>query len=278
MEKIEMNYRISLQNLIGLLMIGTGTLFAQDEEGMEEQSAIIVSATEEMDGSSTATRVMAFNTGDMAGGPLFFADSFAGSFEFSAGIAGDSFSMLNNPSVQKDLQLVDEQMQQIKEINREFGEKIKNRIEELKDGSNGSLQSAGLGQLIEELKQQQQEQIQSILLPNQQQRLDQVARQMKLRHLGTAQTLTSHLAKELELTAEQQARIESRAKELQQEITAKMADLKAKAKEDLLNELTRDQRKKLEELVGDEFVEKEEDSQPGVRRIMKPQPSIRKDF
>ena len=273
-----MTYRIKLQSLFVLLLIGSGALFAQDEEGMEEQSAIIVSATEDGDGTGAETRVMAFNTGDMEGGPMFFADSSGGSFEFSAGFAGDSFSMLNNPSVQKDLQLVDEQMKQIKEINREFGEKIKARMDELKDDRNGSVQSAGLGQLIEELKQQQQEQIQSILLPNQQQRLDQVARQMKLKHMGTAKTLTSHLAKELELTEEQQTRIESRSKELQQEITAKMAELKAKAKEQLLSELTRDQRKKLEELVGDEFVEKEEDSQPGVRRFMNRQPAIRKDF
>lgn len=275
-----MNYRIKLQSLIGLLMIGTGALFAQDEEGMEKQSAIIVSATEEMDGSGTATRVMAFNTGDLAGGPMIFADSSGGAFEFSTGFAGDSFSMLNNPSVQKDLQLVDEQLKQIKDINREFGEKIKQQVGDFKDGNgNFSMQhGAGLGQLIQDLKQQQQEQIQNILLPNQQQRLEQVARQMKLKHLGTAQTLTSHLVKELGLTAEQQARIESRAKELQQEIATKMAELKDRAKEDLLGELTREQREKLDELVGDEFVEKEEDALPGVRRFMNPRPAIRKDF
>ena len=66
--------------------------------------------------------------------------------------------------------------------------------------------------------------------------------------MGTSKALTSQLAEELGLTSDQQKRIKTRSKELQKELEAKIAELRANAKKDLLGELSKDQRKKLEEV------------------------------
>ena len=241
-----------------LCMAPSGAAFCQDiDPGVVQQRAVVVRASDGMDGN---TEVMAFEMSDNDSS-MFFADSFDGAFDFSMGAPGNSFSMLNNPSVQKDLQLVDEQLNQIKEINKEFGEKIKEQMETMKD-ENGNFNfntGADFGQLIGDLRQQQQDQISSILLPNQQKRLQQVSRQMSMQRRGTSKALTGKLAEELGITAEQRKRIQAKSKELKKDLEEKIAELKANAKKQLLNELTAGQKEKLKELLGDEFVQKKED-------------------
>ena len=281
-----MKYRTIVHSLSTLVLISVATGFAQTEQQVEENAviqdgaAIIVSSTEDMDGGGIATRVMAVDASDMGDGAMFLTDHMANHLDFSFGDMGSSFSMLNNPSVQKDLQLVDDQLQQIEDINAEFSKKIKDQIGDLKDedGNFSFSNPMELSELIQDLRQQQQDQIDQILLPNQQRRLKQVARQMKMKRTGTAKSLTGQLAEELGISSEQQARIEKRSKELQEEINQKLAELKAKAKEELMCELSQDQRRKLEELLGDEFIVKDEDNKNRFRRFMHRSQSKARDF
>lgn len=242
--------------------------YAQEtQEEIVEQQAIVVTASDDGNGTSS---IMSFEVSD-ANGSMILADSFDGNFDFSMGAAGNNFSMLNNTSVQQDLQLVDEQLDQIKQINKEFGEKIKDQMESLKD-ENGSFNfqnGPDLGQLIRDLKQQQQDQISSILLPEQQKRLDQVSRQMRIKQLGTAKALSGKIAKELGITSDQKKNLRTKAKELKKELDEKMAELRAKAKKELLNELTAEQREKLTDLLGDEFVQQPDEGRNKFRRLLR---------
>lgn len=251
----------------------------QPEPLIEERGAIVVASSDE---DGMGTRVMSFSTDSMGDGPLFMADGMDTHFEFTDSMGGNNFSLLNNPSVQKDLQLVDEQMDQIREINEEFGSKIQDQISSMRD-EKGNLSFSGggseLATLIKDLQQQQQDKIQSILLPNQQTRLEQVSRQMKMKRMGTERTLTKLLSEELGLTEEQTERIKSRARKLQKEVAAKMAEIRADAKEELLSELTSEQRDKLKELTGDTFVEKDEDLDSNdPRRFMRRNRRSGRDF
>jgi hypothetical protein len=252
--------------------------WAQDEEeNAAESRAIVVSAIDDGSGEPPQMRILSMSDSDSA--PMFFSAGF-GDIGFAGGPMADSFGMLSNPSVQKDLQLVDEQVQQIDEINREFGEKIREKLEEGRDDS-GKMQfgpGSGIDELFAELREEQQTRINSILLPAQQVRLKQVSRQMHAKHMGTAKAILNGLASDLEITDEQRKKIKVKSTELQRDMEAKIAKLRAEAKEHLLQELTSEQRKKLKELLGDEFVSDESDfEQSPLRRIM-PRNRAERDF
>ena len=254
---------------IAVVCAGIGTTCAQDEAGaVVEQRAIVVSAND----SGQGAEIMAFEMSGAEGMPHVLND-----MSFAMGMDNNQFSMLNNVSVQKDLQLVDDQIKEIKEINDDFGKKIREKIEEMKDENGNFNLNGGLdfGQMIRDLKQQQQDQVSSILLPNQQKRLEQVARQIRMKQMGTSKALNGKLAEELGITPEQKQKLTERSQELTKEIQEKIAELRKNAKQKLLAELTSDQRKKLEELLGDEYVEKKEDDK---RRFRFNRGETRKDF
>jgi hypothetical protein len=258
--------------MILLLLVFLPALSAQEAQQTQETDVIadqghgVVIATTETAGdpesASTQTRVMSFNVGDMGGGGAFFLESADPMM-----MGGDPQSMINNPSVQKDLQLVDEQIEQIRAINKEFSAKIKESIH----SENGELRIKDpqeMGQLIEDFRKSQQEQINQVLLPHQQDRLEQVSLQTRMKHQGTAETLSSQLAEKLGISPEQKQRLQKRSEELQKEIDDKVKQLRDDARKKLLDELTPDQRRKLEALIGDEFTPKAEDSDhrfPGMR-------------
>lgn len=250
-----------------LSMVWCTLVFAQEAVEQIEQHAVVINATDDGNGNSN---IMTFEMSDSTG-PMIFADSVGGNFDFSMGSAGNRFSMLNNASVQQDLQLVDEQLDQIEQINKEFAEKINGQMELLKD-ENGNFNfqhGADFGQLIRDLKQQQQDQISSILLPEQQKRLDQVSRQIRMNRLGTAKALSGKIAEELGITGEQKKKLRAKSKELRKELEEKMAELRAKAKKELLKELSAEQREKLTDLLGDEFVQKKDEGSNRLRRMLR---------
>ena len=277
-------YKSKAYIALASLLLSAGLSIGQEEDVdmvASESNAIIVSSTADENGI-TGTSVMALDASQLGDTPMVFSSALEGG-SFSFDMAGSSFSLLNNPSVQKDLQLVDEQMDQINSINKEFTDKIKEKIGEMK-GEDGSFRfqgGSGFGELIADLRNQQQEQIQSILLPNQQERLDQVSRQMKLKRMGSERGLTEILAKELGISDEQKTRIRKKSEELQKQLEEKIAELKKNAKEELMQELSKDQREKLEDLLGDEFVSKAEDSKnrfPGLQKMLRKQQSSKRDF
>lgn len=264
------------------LIIGAANLSlaqTQDVDEMQDMqgNAIIVTSTADESGVM-GTTVMAVESTEFSGHSILGDPMFAGAMGMD--VAGGDFSLLNNASVQKDLNLVDGQLERIEEINKEFAERMQEKLAEFRDddGNFNMKSGADFGNLISELKKQQQEEISSILLPNQQARLDQVARQMKMRQMGSEKTLTKLLAKELDLSDQQLQNIKKKSKALQQELNEKIAEMKANAKKELFSELTKDQKAKLEELIGDEFIVKDEDTKSPFRRMMMRQRSGAKDF
>ncbi len=269
---------------LAMLMLAVGftsSLVAQEQETFQESSAIVVASSADGDGPLGAT-IMTVDSSELGDGPMVFTD-FAMEPSFIGGAGGSAFSMLNNASVQKDLQLVDDQLSQIEEINREFSTKIREKVEEMRD-ENGAFRldnAANWGDLIKNLQEEQQQQIKNVLLPNQQERLKQVERQMKMKRMGSERALTKVLAEELGLTPEQKKNIKEKSAELQADLEAQIKALKAKAKKELLAELSSDQRDKLETLLGDEFIVKDEDFGNrfrGIRNMMNRPKSKAKDF
>ena len=222
-----------------------------DKPDQESNGIIMMQAD---NGQESGMQIMSFEPGNLSS-PF--------NSPFSSGMFGDSFGLLNNRNVQKDLELIDDQLDRIKEINKEFGKKIAEKVKMMR-GENGSIQIDGassISKLIQDLKAQQKAEIEGLLLPQQQKRLKQVKLQMQMQNRGTARTLDK-LAKELNITGDQKKRILKRQKELKKEFQEQLAQLKEDSRKALLNELTADQRKKFKDMVGEryEFDEKQNSS------------------
>ena len=246
-------FRLTLGSFIALLL--AAPCIAQETEVQESpaegsftESRTVIAATD--DGSGAPPQVFAFSTnGDSVGmGEMVVV----GDSPMMG--APDIFSLANNTSVQREIELVDEQMDQIREINSEFGKKIQEEISGMRLGNMDPDRGRNLSELIQRLNDEKRSRMQEVLLPHQFDRLRQIALQTQMKRSGEAATLGSDkVAEELGITPEQQEKIKARADELKKEMEQKIAQLKEEMRDELLDELTRDQREKLEEMMGDSF-------------------------
>lgn len=240
-------------------MVGIVTLLVTASEGVSQDQPPVVEPpqaaamviTAQDDGEGGPPRIMSFQT---VGGPGQVL-SIAPGMGFGMADAGVSNLMMDD-QFQKELELVEEQMEDIRRIQREMQEAI---AEEMKSARspNGAFDPERMrvmGEAMQRIREDADKQVDAVLLPHQQDRLAQMRRQMRMRDRGDADALTSgELAKELGLTEAQIERLKKRSAELEKEMQEEIARLKAEAKEKLLKELTKDQRKKLDDLIGSEF-------------------------
>jgi hypothetical protein len=175
------------------------------------------------------------------------------SFGFMGG--DDPTSLLNIEQVQQELELIDSQMEDVRKLYSEMNRKQAELMRRMaKDGLRQPDVAAALQEELKEIRAETQGEIEKLLLPHQSDRLQQIARHMMLQRRGTANALTSELlAKELGLTDEQKERLQTRAKEVEDEVRQEMARLRKMAHEKILGELTAAQRDKLAELLGKDF-------------------------
>lgn len=242
----------------------SGTEESLDVFQTENTGAIVIASSEDFgDGSGEKSmRIMASGDGESGIGRLFMSDAFAGSGIMGG---GDSFSMLSNESVQKDLELVGDQLDKVNELRSDFGKRIQQQIQQMTSG--GNVDGKALMEELKALQADQKKQIEGMLLPHQLDRLKQVKLQMQMQKQGTSRTLGSkEVAEALGIDDEQQKRIRKRAKELQKELEERMVALKEEIRGKLMDELTSDQQAKLAELQGDKFEYKETDLGAQIRQ------------
>ncbi len=258
-----------IQSILICLGLMTGWAAAQQDVQQDTEviaepgGAIVVQSQTLGDGgeSQTEMRVMALDVSEMGDGAFFMSSDSAMAVPLPMAFGGDPFSMLNNPSVQKDLELVDDQVQRIRDINAEFSKQISEQMKSFQ-GDGGSLdlsRARELGDMIRQLKEQQKSELDNILLPHQQDRLKQVSLQMQMQAMGAARALSSKLAEELGISDEQKERLKKRQQELDNELQEKIKAWRDQARKELLKELTPEQRRKLEEMLGATFEMKQED-------------------
>jgi len=254
----------------------TGSMFAQEEEvqtageavemtviaGDETGGAPMIFATSENvgpDGVRSGLRIMS------SPGTMNFVGGLGGEFNMPA---PDPWAMLSNPSVQKDLELVGDQLKQVQELQSEFARQMKEQIGDFQKGGLSPDRLKGLPELMKKLREEQREQMQSVLLPHQVERLKQVAFQTHMKRAGAAGALTSaEVAEKLGMTEEQIERLKKRSQEIKTKLAEDMEKLKEKAQQELLMELTPDQRAKVKEMTGDKYEPQTKDWQESFNRI-----------
>jgi len=174
-------------------------------------------------------------------------------------LGSDMSSLMLDPQVRNELELVDDQVQQLKDIQAEFGKRLKDNLK-FDAGNPDPERMKNISNIIKEMNAERMEKVHSVLMPHQSKRLKQISRQMSMKNKGDVNALTGdEVAEELGIDDDQKKRLKERSKEIQKELQAEIAKLKKKAREDLMKELRPEQRKQMEEMLGDEFEYKKRD-------------------
>lgn len=173
--------------------------------------------------------------------------------------APDAMSLINDASVQKDLELVDEQVSQLQEMQQDFSRELHNQLGDLSKGDLDKNRIKDIGTLVSQLREKQKSQIKQLLLPHQLDRLKQVRLQRHMEAAGTAGALGGKIAEELGITDVQKQKLKEREQEIKKEMAAKMAKLRDEAREELLQVLDSTQREKLKQMIGEKFKSEPQD-------------------
>ena len=165
---------------------------------------------------------------------------------------------LSDQRVVRDLELMDDQLETIRELQKEFGENRKRIGEQF-----GELfrvapkeEHQSLGKEYHEVTERDRlrivAQIKEVLLPDQVKRLEQLTAQRKLREEGrnSAGLLAPQIIDYLEISKEQQERIRETSEEVRIRVTREIQAIIEEAKQEILDELTAKQKQRYEELVG----------------------------
>ncbi len=162
--------------------------------------------------------------------------------------------------VQKDLELVDDQKQQLKSLMDEIQAKRKTMATTLKEFA----QSASEGEIeekrnelvasFEAFKNKYYQSVTKVLLPHQQERLGQLTAQLMIRDAQNkypVSVLAPEMKKFLDIDEKQAEAIKKKAIEVRERLAKQVKELTDKAKAELMDQLTAEQRKKYQKLIGD---------------------------
>lgn len=162
-----------------------------------------------------------------------------------------SSRLLRNEAVQKDLELSDEQIELIEGLSQGRGGDRESIMAEL-DGLSGEERMEKIREIRDRRTEEMKKELDDILLPHQIERLEQIANQASAQG-GARSLIGGSLAEKLGITEDQKERLRSKAEELQREMNEKIAKLRAEMQDELLGELTADQRAQYREMMGEAF-------------------------
>lgn len=180
------------------------------------------------------------------------------------GTFGGPLDLLRRQDVRKELELLDDQLQQLEKL----GERMRERRREafssiLASGQEGTRERFDRArEAVEELNAETQRELNQILLPHQARRLRQLELQMRVRRGGLL-AIGRDAVRELNVSEEQQAKLREKADQLDQELRKKIAELHRRAEEELLTLLTPAQQLKYRALLGPPFEFQEAERRSG---------------
>ena len=177
--------------------------------------------------------------------------------------ANRMLAALFNKDIQKNLELVDEQANELQTVLDEVQEKRKTLAAELREyqqsGVTESELEARREEVVEDFEKQKaefQSKATSVLLPHQRDRLRQLTVQFMMRDAARRNNvptgmLSPEIREYLDIDDKQAEKIKDRATELREELMEKIQKLTKQAQDELLSELSDPQKKKYKKLVGE---------------------------
>lgn len=197
----------------------------------------------------TAAVVFATNSA-MAQGPGGRGGPGGGGFGGPGG-GGDLFSLLNNESVQKELEVVPSQLEDIRKLGDEMRNSMRDMFQGMRNASEDERRE--MFDKLRTAREDVEKDLEKVLMPAQLQRLKQIQVQQQSRGRGGVSFSNPRIVEALGLTEAQLADLRDKAEELQNEMRAKVEELRKQADAELLQMLTPDQQKKWKEMMGDPF-------------------------
>jgi Spy/CpxP family protein refolding chaperone len=176
-----------------------------------------------------------------------------GGFGGGGGGFGGPLGVLRDEQAREELGITDDQMEKLRAIQERMGERMRDQFRGLRDLSEDERRER-FSQMREQMQEQQEElqkEIDGVLLPQQRDRLKQIALQQQMR-FGAQNALGSpNVAKELGITDEQREKLQEAARAAEEELREKTDKLREEAREKVLSVLTASQREKLKQMIGE---------------------------
>lgn len=167
-------------------------------------------------------------------------------------IAQELYLLRGNQRVAAELQLVDSQYKQLLELTTKMRTGLRDLAKEI-----SSLDSKQRQDAITDYYQEIRDKADQILLPHQSRRLAQLAIQSALSKRGISPEIEvlnhQKVIAELGLSDKEIAAIKAQVEKENERIAEELKKMRQKAKENILSKLTRRQREKLKEMIGEEF-------------------------
>ncbi|TWT96954.1 periplasmic repressor CpxP [Botrimarina colliarenosi] len=204
-----------------------------------------------------STVAMAQPPGPPPGGPGFGGRGGPG----GPGGRGGIGMLLRSPDVQSELELLDNQKEQLREIEDEMRSKMREMFGGGRRGGERPDFEAMRAQM-EEMRGEIEGRIGEVLSTQQMDRLRQIDTQQQLNNGGARSLMGGPLADKLGLTDEQKAQLREKAQEVQAEMQEKMTAARAEARDKLLEVLTSEQRAMLDEMTGAPFTMSDQPGPP----------------
>ena len=172
------------------------------------------------------------------------------------------FNLLKNKSIQRELQISDEQIRGATDIMQGAQERMQTIVQGMlanrRPDGGLNIDRDSIKLIAEENSAEAREAIEEILKPAQLRRLRQLAYQIEIDRDGLGASLVKgRLGREIGVYEGQKEQILDRAEQIEEQLKLEIAALKAEARAALLAELSPEQREAAEELLGEYFAYEE---------------------
>ncbi len=216
-------------------------------------------------GSGEMTEEMREGLADRAASMSFSMASPGGAISLGGPVGGvdpnsrsQLFNLLSNESVRHELQLSEEQYGGVQKIMKasqaRMTELIRASIETQRDGGAIRLGGEDFMAMREENQAQAEAAIEEILLPEQLKRVRQLAYQVEISNVGIAEALTEgRLGEEIGVHEDQYQHLIDRAAKIESLLASEAFPKRPAARKKMFAELTPEQRKAAEKLLGEYF-------------------------
>ena len=177
------------------------------------------------------------------------------------GVEGSVLGLLADQNVRAELEMVDDQYEQLKQLNSSIQQRSAEQLKAI------DFKSADWTQQLSGIRERASNELNSLLLPHQIDRLKQIRMHSQLRRRSFVDIITSDPVKsDLEISEDQTSRLRKAEKEIEEKLQKEIARLRAEARDKLLGELDSGQKAKVESMFGDVFeFEKNEKKRRGTK-------------
>jgi len=191
-------------------------------------------------------------------------------FGGGAHVPSDPMGMLRMPQFEKELELVDDQIEKVRELQQEMQKQTREIFRNAANASDGNV-SQMMQEAQKVIRERTEEKLAKVLLPHQLQRLNQLKLQMQLRSRGLHALAGDQLADALALTDEQKQQLMEKQREAQQKLQERIQQLREQMQQEVIEDVLKPgQLQKLEKLTGEKYEVKKPDYSSMYARPRRP--------